>query len=256
MTKRKLIELLTKLQKREITSEEIVQLKELTDEEIDIALDINNKNEMIDLLKNENFRKILKEEKEKIIEILKRLKKGSVYLPFIIKASTNKNIIESGNLLEIIKLIIRTKGIYQRDQIILIASNDNTISSGKALEICKLISRTDKELLKIASLAATDTHIIRSGNVLEVVKEIIDTQSQGRALKIYYRYMNEYKELSLLESLSNEHIEKIDFWSMLTEDPETAINLIIQINSSNEIEPNEKINKEQIGNIKIRKKQF
>ncbi|MBQ2872956.1 MAG: hypothetical protein IJE89_03045 [Bacilli bacterium] len=255
MTKGKLIELLKKIQRNEISSEDVFMLKELTDEEIDIVLNINNKNEIINLFKNENFKKIPKETKEIIIELLKKLKEGSIYLGYIIRMATNKNIIESGNLLEIIGLIAKTKEPHQIDLIISIASNPNAISSGKVLEICKLMSRRDKEReqLKIAGFAATDTYIIRSGNVVNVVKRIIYARNKEEALKIYYESINKYKNLTLLDSLFKGHINKINLWDMLLEEPEEAISLLVQLNDEDEINPEEKINKEKLGKSRTRK---
>jgi hypothetical protein len=58
----------------------------------------------------------------------------------------------------------------------------------------------------------------------------------------------------LLDALSNGTIDKIDFWTLLSEEPEKAINLIIQINSEEEISKDEKITKEQLGIVRTKKK--
>lgn len=256
MTKSKLIDLLFKYQNRNITPEEIVMLKDLTDEEIDIVFNINNRSDVIGLLKNENFKSLPEETKSEILNTIKRLREGSIYLSFIIRAVTNKNIIESGNVLELIKLIVRSKGPNQIDQIIYIASNSIAISSSHVLEICKLIHRIerDKEILKIIAFAATDIQIIKSGNVLNVIKRLILAKTKEEALKSYYNYVNKYKDLTLLDALSKGHINKIDFWNMLLENPEEAVTLIVQISGSDEIKPNETITQNQLENSKKRQR--
>lgn len=249
MTNSKLIELLIKYQKREITGEDIFSLKDLTDEEIEIVLNTNHKNETIQLLTNENFKKLPGETKTEIIQLLSNIKEGSMYLTFIVRIATNKNIIEYGNVLEIINIIKKARSPIQIETIIQIASNKNVISSDKVVEICQLFTRRekDKEKLKIAAFAATDIHIIRSGNVLNVVKKIISAPNKEEALSLYYSYMNEYKDLTLLIALRKGNINKIDFWTALLENPEEAISLLVQINDKNEIGPNEIITKEQVG---------
>lgn len=256
MTKQKLMELLKKLQKNEISSEDIFTLKELTDEEIDVILKVNNKNEIIELLKNENFKKIPKETKIKIIELIKKIKEGSIYLNFIIRIATNKNIIESGNILAVIGLIFKVKDPYQIVQIINIGSNCNAISSNKVIDLCKLISRQDidKEHIKIAVFAATDTYITRSGNAVNIVKKIISSKNKEEALKIYYESINKYKNITLLEAISNGNIKEINFWDILLEEPEEAISLIVQMDSEDEIKPEEKIDAEKLGKSRTRKK--
>lgn len=256
MTKGKLIELLKKYQRREITSDDIVSLKGLTDEEIDIVLKTNNKTEIINLLTNEIFKTLPEAIKKEIIEILITLKEGSIHTNFIIKAATNKNIIESGNLLEIIRLIVKQKNLFIINYILTIASNQNTIISDKVLEICKLISKygNKPEQLKIATFAATDVYITRSGNVLKVVESILSAPDKESALNKYYGYVNRYKKLTAISALSKEYIKEIDFWNLLSEDPETAINLIVQIDSNEEIGLEEKITMEQLGISRTKKK--
>lgn len=243
MTKEKILKLLKKYYKKEIKVEDIIEFKELSDEEIDIVLANNNKQLMIELLKNKNFRILQKEVKEEILLIVRQLREGSIYLPYILKAISNKTIINSNELLEIINFIIRSKGPHQADKIIKIASNENVHSTGNLIELCKSIYRYSKSLeqLNIATIAATDSHIIRSGLVIDIVKEILKAPNQNNALNLYYKYKNNFKEKELLDALSSGIMQEIDFWELLSENPEKAIDVLIQITSSEEIDPNTKL---------------
>lgn len=256
MTKNKLFELIRKTQKKELTIEDIISLKELSDEDIDIVLNNKNKSEFISLLKNENFKMLPKEEREEILLTLTMLRESSVFVSFIIKAATNKNIIDSGNLLEIVKMILKSKGLYQANYILSIASNTNCIASGKVIDLCRQIynHNCNNEILEIAFFAAKDTHILRSGEVVEVVKEILSVSSKKTALKIYYKYVNEFQKITLLDAMRKDAVEWADFWTYFSEEPELAVTLLMQIKSSEEINPNEKITKELLGYSKTRKK--
>lgn len=246
MTKSKLLELYFKYQNKEITLEEIEELKFFTNEQIDIILNSKNKNDIMTLFKNENFKSLSKELQLEIIDIVNNLDPLSGYTAHIIKVATNKEAISNNNLLEIIKIISQSIDIYHLDKAALVAINPNAIASGHVLELVKILSNNgnDLDIINIAFKAAIDPFIIRSGQVLQVVKTIINSKNKQDAITAYYKYLNQFKGLTLLSALSNGTIKEVDFWNFFREDSEKAINLIIQRSQEDEITSNIKMNKD------------
>lgn len=238
MTKQKLLELCQKLRKREITKTEILKLKELNDKEIDIVLNGINKDVLIKLLSNENFRTLPPVEKDQIINIINSCDDQYGKAEHIVNVATNVNAISSNLVVELAITISRAKGLNQSYISSLVACNFNSIVSGKVVSLVKILSEClNEEQLKIAYYAATNPHIIASGNAPQIVRLISNAKNKQEALDMYYKALNTTLSINPLDALSEGKISAIDFWQVFAEDGEEAIYLLDDLKETEELLP-------------------
>ena len=238
MTKRKLLELCNKLFKDEITKDEILKLKDLSDEEIDIVLKSKDKSYTIELLKNSNFRNLSKNTQQELLQIFNSCEDIYGKAIYIIKVATNKNAISSGNVVELVRIISEAQGINQAHNASIVACDYNAISTGQVAELAKIISECRyEEQLEIACHAARNIHIAKSGKIVEIVKLIAQANDKRAALRIFYNMVNLSKDISIESSLANGTIDSVDFWQVFSDDSEAALKLLNSFNINDEILP-------------------
>lgn len=227
MTKHKLLDLCAKLRNKEITVEEISKLKELTDSEIDIALNSKNKIAIIELMTNRNFRTLSPEIKQQLINIVNDCNDAYGKVVHIINVATNEIAIASNQIIELVKVISEAKGIVQSYKASLVACNFNAIASGQVVELVRILSQCEHEdQLEVAYHAAINPYIIRSGQVTRIVRLISKAKDKEEALRIYYEVFNVSKEIKISDALVEDKIKAIDFWQVFSEEGEEVICLL------------------------------
>lgn len=230
MTKQKLLELCIKLRHREITKTDILKLKVMNDEEVDLVLSSNNKYALMKLLSNENFRKLSSETKTKIIDIVNNCDDQYGKVEHIINVATNSNAISSNLVVELVTIVSHSKGINQSYISSVVACNFDYVISKEGLEIVKILSAClYEEQLQVAYHAAINHQIIRSGNAAKIVKSICEAKNKQEALDIYYKRVKEVIEINPLDTLSDGKINGIDFWQVFSEEGEAALYLLDNI---------------------------
>ena len=237
MTISKLLELMIKVEEKQIDIWDVDELKDYTDEEIDLIISSKNKREVKLLLNNKEFRNQSKEVQKEIIEIIGNTNVNNNILYYVVNVATNKNTINSGYLKEIIDILIK---IENEDKISLVSNivkDQIAIKHKDILIMIQMIidSSLDKNILKYAEMLIKNQFVYRTGNILEKLKSILTVKTEEEADKIYWKYMTEGLTISLLESLDKERIDEINFWDLLKEDPETAVKLFIYGSFSEEI---------------------
>ena len=254
MTKRKLLELCSKLRKNEISKEEILKLKDLSDEEIDIVLKSKDKSYTIELISNNNFRELPKDIQQQLINILNSCEDIYGKAIYIIKVATNKNAISSGKVLELVRIISESQTILQAHKASLIACDFIAISTGEIEEITKIISKYRyEEQLEIAYQVAKNIHIAKSGRTLEVLKLISNAKDKREALRIFYNIVNLSKDIKIEDALENGTINSCDFWYMLSEDIDESIKLLDSLELADELPSELYIPNKNIPNNRLKK---
>ena len=268
MTIDKLMELLHKADNKQLNILRIKELKDYTDEEIDIILSTNNKRAVITLIKNTDFRSQPKELQKEIIEIIGNSNGNSTALYYAVDVATDKTAINSGCIKEIIEILVK---IENNDKISMISSIVTNRIATKHKDMLKMIqmiidSPLNTEILTYAEMMIKNEFVYRTGNILEKVKSILNVQTEQDAQRIFSKQLEEGLKISLLQALEEKIIDEVDFWALLTENYEMALKLLllesfpkhVLVEPTNpaftEQEYNELINKYFLENITITEK--
>ena len=254
MTKQKLLELCVKLRKKEITKAEILKLKDLNDKEIDIVLNVENKDILIKLLSHKNFKILSPQIRKQVIDIINKCEDKYGKSSHIVSVATNINSISTNLVVELATIISNAIGINQSYIASLVATNFNTISSGKVLEITKIISEClYEEQLNIAYHAAINLNIIKSGKVLNIIQSISYAKDKQEALDIYYKAVYSSLDIKPLDALSECKIQAIDFWQVFAEDGESALYILDNIEEQEELSKEIIITSDTLEKSKLKK---
>lgn len=226
MTKEKLLMLYNKLQNGEITARKISALRNFTDEDIDIIL--SSKDEIVAkrLLSSHLFKKLPKGTQQEIIEIIDNCKNYDNKWEAI-EVATNKISIESGHIVELVKIIIEANK-WSLKKASAIARNYNSVTSGHIVELTSIVAQCkelDSDHFVYIGVAAEDEIITRSGKVVDVVKKIIAAENKKEAHNIWHRVYREIfsTHIGLLDALSKGNLTEVNFWDLFNEDSDRAM---------------------------------
>ena len=228
MTSTKLLELLVKLEHNKITKEEIIGLKEFTDEEIDLILNVKHKREIEELIRNKNFRSQPIEIQKQIIEIIDTYESTNDSLYYATKIAMEKNAINSDCIIELVKMAIQLKDEDKVFLVYTIACNHTAILNKDIVKIIKMIieSEKTKDIVLYAKMTAMNKYIFRTGRTTEIVKSILNTDDEQEAMTIFNDEFKKSLTISLLDALNNGIVDEISLWDLLNENTDIALKLI------------------------------
>lgn len=264
MTIYKLMDILKKVNHTDMNIARLRELKDFTDEEIDFILSATNKREVIQLLKNTDFRNQPKETQKKLIELIGNSTKDNIILFYAIDVATDKTAINSGHIIEIIEIIFQLTNTDKIRMISAIATNQIATRNEDMLKVIKMIaeSNLNEEILTYAEMLIKNEYAYRAGNLLESITAILNAKNENEARSIWSNKINEGLDTNLLDALDKKQIDSINFWDLLIEDYQTAINLLMlakfpkslifrEINVENREEYENLMNKYYLENIKM-----
>ena len=133
-----------------------------------------------------------------IIDTHPAQKKNLLY--YGLKLITNENILENlkkEEIIELFKIVIGCKNIELASATLSVATNINVINSGQTVEITKLISACNKiqqEYIDVIKLVVTNEYIIKSGKTLEIANIVKNSKNKQEALTIAIHAIDEYKQ--------------------------------------------------------------
>ena len=161
MTEIKLMQLLSKVEKNEIEIYDVIKLKDLTDEEIDLILQTKHKKEIIELIKNTDFRNQPIEMQKKIIEIIDNSDSTEDSLYYATKIAIDKSIINSGYIEDIIEIIIKLKDLEKIYIITRIVENPIAITNKDIIKIIKMIANSSqsRNILSLVEYIVTEKYL-------------------------------------------------------------------------------------------------
>lgn len=227
MTEIKLIQLISKVEKKEIEIYDVIKLKDFTDEEIDLILQTKHKKEIMELMNNTDFRSQPLEIQQKIIEIIDNYESTTDSLYYATKIAKDKNVINSGYIEEIIEIIIQLKEFEKIYIIERIIKNPIAITNKDIMKIIKMIANSSKNenILRIAESIIESEYIYC--NLLEKVELILNCQTEEEARALYNEELEKSLLINSLNALDEEKIDEINFWQLLKEDYSVASKLLI-----------------------------
>ena len=228
MTSTKLLELLVKLEHNKITKEEIIGLKEFTDEEIDLILNVKHKREIEELIRNKDFRSQPIEIQKQIIEIIDTYETTNDSLYYATKIAMDKNAINSDCIIELVKMAIQLKDEDKVFLVYTIACKHTAILNKDIVKIIKMIieSEKTKDIVLYAKMTAMNKYIFRTGRTTEIVKSILNTDDEQEAMTIFNDEFKKALTISLLDALNNGIVDEISLWDLLNENTDVALKLI------------------------------
>lgn len=228
MTSTKLIELLVKLENNKITKEEIIGLKEFTDEEIDLILNVKHKREIEELIRNKDFRSQPIEIQKQIIEIIDTYETTNDSLYYATKIAMDKNAINSDCIIELVKMAIQLKDEDKVFLVYTIACKHTAILNKDIVKIIKMIieSEKTKDIVLYAKMTVMNKYIFRTGRTTEIVKSILNTDDEQEAMTIFNDEFKKALTISLLDALNNGIVDEISLWDLLNENTDVALKLI------------------------------
>ena len=264
MTIYKLMDILKKVNHTDMNIARLRELKDFTDEEIDFIFSATNKREVIQLLKNTDFRNQPKETQKKLIELIGNSTKDNIILFYAIDVATDKTAINSGHIIEIIEIIFQLTNTDKIRMISAIATNQIATRNEDMLKVIKMIaeSNLNEDILTYAEMLIKNEYAYRAGNLLESITAILNAKNENEARSIWSNKINEGLDTNLLDALDKKQIDSINFWDLLIEDYQTAINLLMlakfpkslifrEINVENREEYENLMNKYYLENIKM-----
>lgn len=228
MTSIKLLELLVKLEHNKITKEEIIGLKEFTDEEVDLILNVKHKREITKLIKNKDFRIQPIEIQKQIIEIIDTYESTNNSLYYATEIAIEKNAINSGHIIELVKMAIQLKDEDKLLIVYTIACNHIAVLNKDILKIIKMIieSEKTKDIVSLAKMTVMNKYMFRTGRVTEIVKSILNADNEQEAMTLFNEEFKKAITINLLDALNNGTVNEISLWDLLDENTNIALKLI------------------------------
>lgn len=229
MTKEKLLMLYHKLQNGEITAPEISGLKNFSDEDIDTILSSRDKYAVKKLLSCQLFKTLPKPIQQQIIEIIDNCENRDNRWEAM-KVATDRVSIESGHIVELVKIISEANR-WSLKKAATIARNYHSVTSGKIIELTSIVAQCenlDEDYFVYIGVAAQDEFITRSGNVVDIVKKIMEAKDKEEALKILHKELKAVRRIGLLKALNKGNLTEVNFWDLFNEDSDRAIMMMLQ----------------------------
>ena len=228
MTSTKLLELLVKLERNKITKEEIIGLKEFSDEEVDLILNVKHKREITKLIKNKDFRSQPIEIQKQIIEIIDTYESTNTSLYYATEIAMEKNAINSDHIIELVKMAIQLKDEDKVFLVYTIACNHMAILNKDIIKIIKMIieSEKTKDIVSYAKMTVMNKYIHRTGRTTEIVKSLLNTDDEHEAMTLFNDKFKKALTISLLDALNNGTVNEISLWDLLNENTDIALKLI------------------------------
>lgn len=283
MKKDKLIRLYEKFEQERLNTLFITNLKNLSDHEIDLLLQSKYFDLTAQLMNNKNFKMLNKEYQEQIINFLNSSKNKEIatYASFLID---EQDVIGTGLITEIFKIICSSQESYQASNAINVATNKNVILQDSPLSLIELVSKTKNsqncfnamqvatnELVLIngpvytltqlvseaptniksdlAASVAKNKILLQTPMVIVYTKKIVNAKTDEEAKLIYSEIRRIIKEQEQLEKANEEQtsINEVLFWKAYQQNPEEAIkHLKENIKDNKDITINTKIKRKKI----------
>lgn len=233
MTQAKLLELYKKLQNGKMTVEQIVELRNLSDEDINIVLTSKRPSIIVKLLECKDLKKLPIDTQNRIISMIDKYNVPAISVIYAVKVATDKNVIESGHILELVDIVLTATETAVETTSHLVC-HPNAIATGHIVELAKLVSKSNKESEQInfGYYASVDKRLRRVNNIVEIVGSILSANDKKEAIKIYNRAIGEAKKIKLMTVLAKGKIDGADFWELFTEDSDKAIEILNGLSTS------------------------
>lgn len=116
-----------------------------------------------------------------------------------LKLIINKEVLtnlEEKEILELFKIVVESKSFQLSSLILSAVTNKNTINSGEVVEVARLINECDElepKHAEIVKFVATNEYINKSGKTLEITKIIKNVKNKEEALTIAIQAIEEHK---------------------------------------------------------------
>ena len=279
MTKDKLLKLYEKFQTERLNTSFINNMKNFTDHDIYLILISKYTDITIRLIFNNNFQMLHNELKHKLIDIVNNAKNRTIaeYTAMLIE---NPNVLASGLVYELAKIISETQETYQALNTLSVATDRIVLSSNVlAINLSEIVSKTigEQKSFNVAQVATNKDVLLGPAPAITLTQIVSETSSDCKSdlaasiaknkilqespfittytLKIKNAKTDEEarliyskirKEINKLKTEKKEYTDKSTFWEIYEQNPEEAIILLS--------EENIKGNEEITTYTKVRKK--
>ena len=182
MTKNKLLELYEKFRLERLNTSFINNLKDFSDHEVYLILNSVYTDITIRLMINKNFKVLYEELKDKLINIVNSAKNRTIaeYTALLIE---NEDVLASGLVLELSKIISRTQETYQALNTLEVATNKLVLSSDiLAIHLSQIVSETIGEQKSFnVTQVATSKDVLTIGPAITLTQIVYETSSNCKA---------------------------------------------------------------------------
>lgn len=182
MTKNKLLELYEKFRLERLNTSFINNLKDFSDHEVYLILNSVYTDITIRLMINKNFKVLYEELKDKLINIVNSAKNRTIaeYTALLIE---NEDVLASGLVLELSKVISRTQETYQALNTLSVATNKLVLSSDiLAINLSEIVSKTIGEQKSFnVTQVATSKDVLTIGPAITLTQIVYETSSNCKA---------------------------------------------------------------------------
>lgn len=182
MTKSKLLELYEKFRLERLNTSFINNLKDFSDHEVYLILNSVYTDITIRLMINKDFKVLHQGLKDKLINIVNNAKNRTIaeYTALLIE---NEDVLASGLVLELSKIISRTQETYQALNTLSVATNKMVLSSDiLAIHLSQIVSKTIGEQKSFnVTQVATSKDVLTMGPAITLTQIVYETSSNCKS---------------------------------------------------------------------------